>query len=80
MQQVDINGVPITYENKDEIVFESDPNEPCEQAYLDSFKEPEEAEETSLLDDLAEIVRLGEELKTEKINCSFRSIFEEEKK
>ena len=77
MQQVDINGVPITYENKDEIVFESDPNEPCEQAYLDSFKE---SEETSLLDDLAEIIRLGEELKTEKINCSFRSIFEEGKK
>ena len=75
--QVDINGVPITYENKDEIVFESDPNEPCEQANLDSFKE---SEETSLLDDLAEIIRMGEELQTEKINCSFRSIFEEEKK
>jgi len=67
--QVDINGVPFTYANKDELVFEPDPNQ----------REPEE-ESTGLLDDLAEIVRLGEELKTDKINYSFRSIFGEGKK
>ena len=35
----DVNGLPFTYENKDELVFEPDPNEPCEQDYLDSIKE-----------------------------------------
>ena len=67
--QVDINGVPFTYENKDELVFESDPNQ----------REPEE-ESSGLLDDLKKIVSLGETLREQKIDYSFRSIFKEEKK
>ena len=64
----DINGLPFTYKNKDELVFEPDPNQ----------REPEE-ESSGLLDDLKKIVSLGEELKEQKIDYSFRSIFKEEK-
>ena len=73
--ECDINGLPFIYENKDELVFEPDPNEPCEQDYLDSVKE----ESTGLLNDLKKIVSLGEALKEQKIDYSFRSIFKEEK-
>jgi len=65
----DINGVAFLYENKDELVFEPDPNQ----------REPEE-EPSGLLDDLKKIVSLGEELKEQKIDYSFRSIFSEEEK
>jgi len=65
----DINGLPFTYKNKDELVFEPDPNQ----------REPEE-EPSGLLDDLKKIVSLGEELKEQKIDYSFRSIFSEEEK
>ena len=67
--ECDINGLPFTYKNKDELVFEPDPNQ----------REPEE-EPSGLLDDLKKIVSLGEELKEQKIDYSFRSIFSEEEK
>jgi len=66
--ECDINGLPFIYENKDELVFEPDPNQ----------REPEE-ESSGMLDDLKKIVSLGEELKANKIDYSFRSIFKEEK-
>jgi len=72
----DVNGLPFIYENKDELVFEPDPNEPCEQDYLDSIKE----ESSGLLNDLKKIVSLGEDLKEQKIDYSFKSIFSEEEK
>ena len=65
----DINGLPFTYKNKDELVFEPDPNQ----------REPEE-ESSGLLDDLKKIVSLGKELKEQKIDYSFKSIFSEEEK
>ena len=65
----DINGLPFTYENKDELVFEPDPNQ----------REPEE-ESSGLLNDLKKIVSLGEALKEQKIDYSFKSIFSEEEK
>ena len=65
----DINGLPFTYKNKDELVFEPDPNQ----------REPEE-ESSGLLNDLKKIVSLGEELKANKIDYSFKSIFSEEEK
>jgi hypothetical protein len=71
----DINGLPFTYENKDELVFEPDPNQPCEEEYLNSIKETA----SGLIDDLKKIVSLGESLKENKIDYSFRSIFKEEK-
>ena len=74
--ECDVNGLPFTYENKDEYAFEPNPNEPCEQDYLDSIKE----ESTGLLDDLKKIVTLGKELKEQKIDYSFKSIFSEEEK
>ena len=64
----DVNGLPFIYENKDELVFEPDPNQ----------REPEE-ESSGLLNDLKKIVSLGEDLKANKIDYSFRSIFKEEK-
>ena len=65
----DVNGLPFIYENKDELVFEPDPNQ----------REPEE-ESSGLLDDLKKIVTLGKELKEQKIDYSFKSIFSEEEK
>ena len=65
----DVNGLPCTYENKDELVFEPDPNQ----------REPEE-ESSGLLDDLKKIVTLGKELKEQKIDYSFKNIFSEEEK
>ena len=67
--ECDINGLPFIYENKDELVFEPDPNQ----------REPEE-ESSGLLNDLKKIVSLGEELKANKIDYSFKSIFSEEEK
>ena len=74
--ECDVNGLPFTYENKDELVFEPDPNEPCEQDYLDSDKE----ESSGLLNDLKKIVSLGESLRANKIDYSFKNIFSEEEK
>jgi len=74
--ECDVNGLPFIYENKDELVFEPDPNEPCEQDYLDSIKE----ESSGMLDDLKKIVSLGEDLKEQKIDYSFKNIFSEEEK
>tara|TARA_R110002051_G_scaffold100867_1_gene171256 strand:+ start:847 stop:1071 length:225 start_codon:yes stop_codon:yes gene_type:complete len=67
--ECDINGLPFTYKNKDELVFEPDPNQ----------REPEE-ESSGLLNDLKKIVSLGEALKEQKIDYSFKSIFSEEEK
>ena len=64
----DVNGLPFIYENKDELVFEPVPNQ----------REPEE-ESSGLLNDLKKIVSLGKELKEQKIDYSFKSIFKEEK-
>jgi hypothetical protein len=65
----DVNGLPFTYENKDELVFEPDPNQ----------REPEE-ESSGLLNDLKKIVTLGESLRANKIDYSFKNIFSEEEK
>ena len=65
----DVNGLPCTYENKDEYAFEPDPNQ----------REPEE-ESSGLLNDLKKIVTLGKELKEQKIDYSFKNIFSEEEK
>ena len=71
----DINGVKFSYENKDVLVF-PEVEEPSEKDYLNSIKETA----TGLLDDLAGIVELGKGMNKEKINYSFKSIFNEENK